>query len=393
MKAEGLMKKLKGLLPDTGSVDKEKKQDDTSRPVRIGIWVLLIGFGSMLLWAALAPLDEGVPCQGTVSIATKSKVVQHLDGGVIDSVHVKEGQFVEQGEVLLSLYSQKSRARYEDVHQRYLALRAAESRLEAEQQGKLEISFHDDLLNDPDQDLVLQFMQNEKKLFSARQRVLRLLKEQLAGIRGLVSEGYAPLDQQRELEKKIAEINLAIASEMAQVRREVEAGAEKSKALADELSKTKIRAPVSGQVVGLQVQTVGAVIQGGEKLMSVVPVDENLLVEVKVAPHLIDRVRSGLVADVRFASFSHSPQLVVEGVVESVSSDLLVEPKMNPLQKGATYYLALVAITPEGVKVLGDRQMQPGMPVQAIIKTGERSLLTYLLHPLIKRVSASMKEE
>lgn len=393
MKAEEMFRKLQGMLSVPSGADRENAQEDTSRPIRIGIWVLLIGFGGILLWAAFAPLDEGVPCQGTVSIATKSKVVQHLDGGVVDSVHVKEGQFVEQGEVLLSLYSQRSRARYKDVHQRYLALRAAESRLEAEQQGKPEISFHDDLLNDPDQDLVLQFMQNEKELFSARQRVLRLLREQLAGIKGLVSEGYAPLDQQRELEKKIAEINLAIASEMAQVRRDVEADAEKSKALADELSKTKIRAPVSGQVVGLQVQTVGAVIQGGEKLMSVVPVDENLLVEVKVAPHLIDRVRSGLIADVRFSSFSHSPQLVVEGVVESVSSDLLTEPKMNPMQSGATYYLALVAITPEGVKVLGDRQMQPGMPVQAIIKTGERSLLTYLLHPLIKRVSASMKEE
>ena len=390
MKAEALLKKIQRLLPDTGG---DETSSDTSRPVRIGFLVLLIGFGGILLWAAFAPLDEGVPCQGTVSIATKSKVVQHLDGGVVDSVHVKEGQFVEQGEVLLSLYSQKSRARYEDVHQRYLALRAAESRLEAEQQGKPEVTFHDDLLNDPDQDLVLQFMQNEKKLFSARQRVLRLLREQLAGMRGLVSEGYAPLDQQRELEKKIAEINLAIASEMAKVRREVEADAEKSKALADELSKTKIRAPVSGQVVGLQVQTVGAVIRGGEKLMNIVPVDENLLVEVKVAPHLIDRVRSGLIADVRFSSFSHSPQLVVEGVVESVSSDLLTEPNMNPMQSGATYYLALVAVTPEGIRVLGDRQMQPGMPVQAIIKTGERSLLTYLLHPLIKRVSSSMKEE
>lgn len=393
MKIRDSVKKIQGLFPLSGGHEKTNEPNDTSHPIRIGMWVLLIGFGGMLLWAAFAPLDEGVPCQGIVSIATKSKVVQHLNGGVVDSVHVKEGQFVKKGEVLISLYSQTSRARYQDVHQRYLAARAAESRLLAEQQGRSRISFHEDLLNDPDQDLVLQFMQNEKKLFSARQRVLRLLREQLAGIKGLVSEGYAPLDQQRELEKKIAEINLAIASEMAQVRREVEADAEKSKALADELSKTKIRASVSGQIVGLKVQTVGAVIQPGEKIMNIVPLDENLLVEVKVAPHLIDRVRSGLVADVRFSSFSHSPQLVVEGVVESVSSDLLTEQRANPLQSGAAYYLALVAITPEGIEKLGDRQMQPGMPVQAIIKTGERSLLTYLLHPLIKRVSASMKEE
>lgn len=146
-------------------------------------------------------------------------------------------------------------------------------------------------------------------------------------------------------------------------------------------------------MVGLEVQTVGAVITPGQKIMDIVPLNENLLIEVRVEPHLIDKVSAGLPADVRFASFSHSPLLMVDGVVESVSHDLLTDPKLNPMAPGATYYLARVSITPEGIQALGDRQMQAGMPVQVVVKTGSRSMLTYLLHPLIKRMSASLKEE
>ena len=112
------------------------------------------------------------------------------------------------------------------------------------------------------------------------------------------------------------------------------------------------------------------------------------MLEVRVAPHLIDKVSAALPVDVRFSSFAHSPQLVVEGKVATVSGDLLTEPQTN-----VSYYLARVAITPEGLKKLGKRQMQAGMPVEVIFKTGQRSLLAYLLHPLSKRVAASMTEE
>jgi len=364
-----------------------------SDPVKIGIWVLIIGFGGFLFWAAFAPLDEGVPSEGVVTIATKAKVIQHLYGGVVKKVHVKEGHFVDVSEVLISLERSNVKARYEEVHQHYLGLRAAESRLIAEQSGASKIVFHDDLLNDPDKSLTEALMVNQKRLFGSQRKLMHLLSRQLAGVKDLVKDGYAPLDQQWELEKQIAEMEARTAQELAQVRLEVDADAEKSIALKEQLDKTEIRSPVAGQVVGLQVQTVGAVIKPGEKIMDIVPLDESLLVEVKVAPHLIDRIYAGLFADVRFTSFSHSPQLVVEGKVESVSKGLLTDPRMNPVQPGASYYLALISITPEGLKVLADRKLQPGMPVQAVIKTGERSFLTYLMNPLIKRVSASMKEE
>jgi protease secretion system membrane fusion protein len=174
---------------------------------------------------------------------------------------------------------------------------------------------------------------------------------------------------------------------------EVDSNAEKFKAYGDEFDRTEVRSPVDGQVVGLQFQTVGSVVQPGQKILDVVPLNEGLVLEVKVAPHLIDRIRAGQAADVRFSSFANSPQLAVEGTVESISKDLLTEPGLNPSQPGAMYYLARVILTADGLKKLGNRSMQPGMPVQVVIKTGERSLLTYLLHPFTKRIAASLKEE
>jgi protease secretion system membrane fusion protein len=138
--------------------------------------------------------------------------------------------------------------------------------------------------------------------------------------------------------------------------------------------------------MGLVIQAPGSVLQGGQKLMDIVPQNETLLLEAHVSPTLIDQVRAGLPVDIRFSAFAHSPLLVVEGKVVSVSNDLNIEPSGN-------FYLARVAITPEGSKTLGARQLHPGMPVEVVFKTGERTLLDYLLHPLTKRMAAAMKEE
>ena len=143
----------------------------------------------------------------------------------------------------------------------------------------------------------------------------------------------------------------------------------------------------------MQVQSVGAVIQPGQKIMDIVPLTEGLLIDAKISPHLIDSIHKGLPVDVSFFSFAHSPQLVVRGVVESLSKDIVTDPGTNPSMPNASYYLARILVTPEGMKTLGKRQMQPGMPVQVVIKTGERSMLTYLIDPLVKRITVSMKED
>lgn len=425
---------------------------DTSRPIKVGLMVLGLGFGGFLLWAGVAPLDEGVPTSGMVSIDTKRKAVQHLSGGLVAEVLVKEGQVVHAGEPLLRIDHATSQANYETVRQHYVTLRAMEGRLLAEQNGQSSIRFHLDLLKTKDDPVVRQAMENQERLFLSRRSALQAeldgieqsvqgqvaaiqgyesvlesrkkqqsyLQEQLKGLRELAAEGYAPRSKQLEMERLLADNFGSIAesqsnilrsrsaiaemkmkslqrrqeyrkesdSQLADVRREVQADADKMKAANDELARTTIRSPADGQVVGLVAQTVGGVITAGQKLMDIVPSNEVLLLETRVPPHLIDRVKAGLDTDVRFSAFAHSPSLVVEGKVQSVSGDLITEPQNN-----VSYYLARVAITPEGAKELGNRQLYPGMPAEVVIKTGQRTVLTYLLHPLLKRMAASMKEE
>lgn len=423
-----------------------------SRASRIGKWALAAGFGAFLLWAAFAPLDEGVAAPALVAIDTKRKAVQHLTGGLVKEVLVREGQRVKDGEVLMRLDEATARAHFEAARQRYLSLRAIQARLVAEQSGASTISYHPDLLEGAKDPLIRAQMTTQEQLLSSRRaslaadlqsiheniqgqqglieayrqmsisrrEQLALLSEELKNTRGLVAEGYAPRNRQFELERSVAESNTGLAqlqgnlvqaqrtiselrqraisrqqeyrkevqAQTADVSREVLAEAEKFRALRDDMARIDIKAPVAGQVVGLTVQTPGGVIQAGQKLMDIVPNDEPLLLEARVQPHLIDRVQAGLPVDIRFSAFSHSPTLVVEGKVQSISGDLITEANSN-----VTYYLARVAVTPEGVKKLGTRQMHPGMPAEVIVKTGERSLLTYIMAPLSRRIAATMNEE
>ena len=430
-----------------------RASSDTRAVARTGMLVLTVGFGGFLLWAGLAPLDEGVPTQGMVTLDTKRKTVQHLSGGLVKEVLVQEGQQVKEGQPLLRLDGAVAKANFEAVRQRYLGYRAMQSRLFAEQAGNGVINFHPDVkaaMNDP---LIQQQVSTQQQLIQARRAALAadlqgieesmqglkeqlvsyqnilvqrrsqlaLLTEELTNTRGMVKEGYAPRNRQLELERMVAESNASIAdltgnslrisrqvaelgqrslarkqeyrkeieTQLADVTREVQSDAEKFVAVTADLDRMEIKSPANGQVVGLTVQTVGAVLQPGQKLLDVVPNQQTLLLEAHIPPHLIDKVQTGLMADIRFNSFAHSPQLVVDGKVMSVSGDLLSDPQ----QPQYSYYLARVQVTPEGIKTLGARQMQPGMPAEIVIKTGERSLLTYLMHPLTKRMAASMKEE
>ncbi|MCK7491476.1 MAG: HlyD family type I secretion periplasmic adaptor subunit [Comamonadaceae bacterium] len=259
-----------------------------------------------------------------------------------------------------------------------------------------------------------------RSMIESRQTQLALLKEELAATRGTVDEGYAPRNRQRELERMVADAHSALAelqgnvvrttrsigelsqrsvqrrneyfkelgAQLTEVLRDVEADGPKFRAATEELQRMEVRSPATGEVVGLGVQTVGAVIQPAQKLMDVVPEGDALLLEAHVPPHLIDRIKPGLPVDARFSSFSHAPQLVVDARVSTVSADLITDP-----QTRTSYYLARVAVTPEGLKTLGNRTLQPGMPAEVVVRTGERSLLTYMLHPLVKRLATSMKEE
>ncbi len=430
------------------------RNGQSRRTARTGVWILAGGLVALVLWAALAPLDEGVPTPATVSLDTKRKTVAHLQGGIVREVLVREGEVVKEGQPLMRLEDATTRAGYDSIRQRYLALRAMEARLQAELMGATQLALHPDLraaVNDPE---ITRHVRTQEQLLATRRSSLnadlqaieesirgqqamaqsyegmstsrevqrRVVTEQLQNIKGLVAEGYAPRNQQLDLERQQAEVNTALTDlqgnlarsrqavaelrqravvrqqeyrresevQLAEVTREVQSDQSRYTAIKEELERTEIRSPASGQVVGIAYQTVGGVIPPGQRLMDIVPGKETLLLEAHIPPHLIDAVRPDLPADVRFSAFAHSPQLVVEGRVKSVSGDLLTEQTaMGPV----SYFLARVEITPEGMGKLGRHQMQPGMPAEVIIRTGERTVLTYLLHPLTRRVAASMKEQ
>ena len=418
---------------------------------RAGVWVLALGLVGSVVWAALAPLDEGVPTSGQVAIDTKRKALQHLQGGLLSEVLVREGDEVKVGQVLMRLDDAATRANYESVRQRYLSLRATESRLIAEQLGRDLIELHPDVKASQDDPFIRRQLEAQAHLFETRRLGLkadlqaleenirgqegqilsfnsmlesrktqrRLVTEQLDKIRDLVVEGYAPRNQQLDLERQVAELTAAATelegntqrarqsiaelrqriiarrqdyrketdNQLVEVARDAQSDKGRVVALEGELERTEIKSPATGQVVGLAAQTVGGVIAPGQKLMDIVPINNVLLLETRIPPNLIDSVKAGLLADVRFSTFSHSPQLVVQGKVVSVSADLITES-----QPPMSYFLARVEITPEGMSALGARRMHPGMPAEIIILTGERTLLTYLLSPLTRRLAASMKE-
>jgi protease secretion system membrane fusion protein len=462
--SSAMLAKLKELNAPPGApqpVDAVDKADerlnteksDTARAMRVGLWALGIGFGGFLLWAGLAPLDEGVPSPAMVTIDTKRKPVQHQTGGIIKEVLVGEGTVVKAGQTLIRLDDAVAEATHQASRQRYLALRAMEGRLLAEQANRSSIEFHKDLLEAAKSDPVIaRHVQNQEQLFLTRKAAvaadqqsmaesiqgqegllksyasmlegratqLRLLNEELANTRGLVSDGYAPRNRQFELERQVADSTMAIAdlrgntiraqstiaeirqrmlarrqdfrreveTALADVSRDVQAEEARYIATGNELRRTEIKAPADGQVMGLAFQTPGSVIAPGYKIMDIVPADAPLLLEARILPQMIDRIQTGQSVDIRFAAFAHTPQLVVRGTVTSVSRDLLSDDANH-----MTYYLARVSVTPEGLKTLGAQRLQPGMGAEVIFKTGERSMLTYLLHPLTKRLAASMKEE
>lgn len=412
---------------------------DLRRFVRLGLWILLFGFGGFVAWAALVPLDAGVPAPGTAVVESKRKTISHLEGGIVKQIHVQEAQYVEAGQPLITLDDTIVAANYQSALKQYYARLAQRARLEAERMDRPDIEFPPILkAAGSEGDAALQ-MAAQQQLFFARRSALDqqiqvlsaqvetylaearakkeqlvFLSEQLGGIRALAEEGYVARNDQFDLERQTIElrnqIDLAerqaketqlkltqvrrdyrkeVETELAEVVHELAVIEEKVKALKDQLDRTVIRAPVAGYVTGLAVHTIGGVIKPGEALMDILPEGEKLLFEAKVPAQFIDRVHPGLLADIQLQAFLSQPQLFIEGKVVSVSADLLTDP--NP--QLPPYYLARIEVTEKGKRQLGRRYLQPGMAATVIIKTGEQTLFEYLMRPLLRRLHTALTEE
>lgn len=423
---------------------------DDHRPARLGRWLVLAGFGGFLLWAALAPLDKGVAVSGSVVVAGHRQAVQHPTGGVVARLLVHDGEAVSAGQVLLTLDATRPRAERDTLRQQYRDAQAAAVRLAAETEGQAQLRFPPSLpADDPDMQASQALHQ---QLFASRREAQRLqqaalreglagarahlaglesaqryrreqrqaLQQQLQGLRGLAQEGYIPRNRLLENERLLAQLDGELGEAIGAIghaRQQVQELGWRERQQAEEyrrdlhqqqvdnrlrlgelasrlasaefeLAHTEVRAPVAGTLVGLAVFTPGGVIAPGQQLMEVVPRDAPLLVDARAPVELVDRLRPGLPVELLFAAFNQSSTPRVPGELVLVSADRLLDE-----QTREPYYQVRIRVSEDGTRQLAGLDIRPGMPVQAFVRTGERSLLNYLFKPLADRLHLALSED
>jgi protease secretion system membrane fusion protein len=405
------------------------------RASRLGWLVLAIGFGGFLLWAALAPLDQGVPAGGQVVVTGNRKTVQNLGPGMVQAILVKDGDEVNGGDVLVRLDPTQARSQFEVARSQWFVVKAAEARLLADAQGSPEIVFPEELLKEKDDPRAASAMAVQTQLLRSRQAALaaelgamknmlaglqssakgleatrrakeeqtKLLLEELKGLRELAADGYLPRNRLSEQERLLAQLSGAISEDLGNLGRtqqsigevrmrmvarqqeyekEVENGlAEVQKeassldsrltGLAFELANTEVRAPSEGIIVGLSIHTVGGVLAQGTPLMDVVPKNEPLRIDVQIPTTLIDKVRLGLPVDITFPAFNQKTTPQIPGEFVQVAADATTDPQ----GKVPPFYRGQVVVTEAGMKKLKLHEIKAGMPAEVFIKTGERTML------------------
>lgn len=424
---------------------------DHASPTRWAMWLLIVGFGGFVLWASVAPLDEGVPTPGVVNVDTKRKRVEHLMGGLVERILVKEGQHVQAGQGLVVLNEVQGKAALDSVRNQWLMASAAVARLQAEREAAPTVRFPKALETDKAAD-VQAALKSQRDVFASRRRSLdgelrivresakglraqlaslaqlksgrekqvSLFKDQLARFEALQQQGFVSQNQLLDIERQLSEVQSKQAEDLSNIaatnarlaefqmrdqqilndyRKETEAQlteaqkelslqTERMKGLSDSFDRLVIKAPVAGTVVDVAVNTVGGVVKPGDRVMDIVPAGEELIVEARLSPQFIDRVHPGLPADVQFDAYvSMAKRPRVAAVVETVSADVVTEPRT-----GVPYYTVRVRISPEELVTLKGAKLFAGMQCSVTIKTGERTMMTYLLRPLLQRTGASLLE-
>ena len=418
-------------------------------PSELG-WVYLLILSILVLaaglWAHLAVLDEVTTGEGKVVPTSRLQVVQAWDGGVVRTIHVRDGDLVDKGQILLTLDDRDARSRLGELQQRRLALQVQVIRLSAEADDKTKIVFPVELQNAAQkivvaemnsfqarqekfqQDMeelrgeVLQKQQEKLELEAQRNKLggsLALMSRELALGRKLGESGAIPevelirlerqyVDARGELavlEASLPRASLAIEraqAKLASGRNAIKAAAREDlvksigeldileqsiKAVELRVNRTDLRAPARGIVNRLSVTSIGAVVQPGSSVVEIVPAEDNLLIEVKVGPRDIGFIRKGQSARVKLTAFDYLQYGWFEGNVERIGTDTLVDQDNHP------YYLVMVktkesAITRNGQSI----RVIPGMVASVDILTGQKSVLQYLISPVLRTRDAALRE-
>lgn len=391
--------------------------------------------------AALVPIDSGSLAPGIEQVENKRKTVQHLDGGMINAIHVREGSVVKSGQALITLDDTDARLAVSVYQAQSDALRAEQAALEAQLLAKSEIAFPADLLARESDAVVGSMLRSQRAAFAARRdnvngrkaqlreqigqlndeisgdgagsaaraEQIAMLDEEISGLEELYKKGFATKARLLALKRAAAQLRgerAGLASESAKARtkqseirilelqadNEAQADAanslrslqsqlaevqDKLAAAKQVLERTEIRAPVSGTIVGLRPTTVGGVIRAGEPLLDVVPNGGRLVIVARVSPRDADKLHVGQEAVVRFDASGARDAPVVKGSVQKFSADALTDQ-----QNGTLYFEAEVGVPESEKKLLPPEMLKPGVPASVMIKTGRRTLLGYLFAPI-----------
>jgi HlyD family type I secretion membrane fusion protein len=424
---------------------------DLRPPIMAGVGLMAVGFLGFTIWAATAPLHSAVLAPGYVAVESQRKVIQHLEGGIVDAVLVVDGATVAAGDLLVRLDARQAQARQNQFTVRLLTLGAEKARLEAE------LAEADDLALDPalralagdprlQRAISLQATQMrtaradrghrtaalETRLaqtveeinglqaqLAGREQRLALMRERLAGLRQLAAAGHTSRVQMSTVEGEHAALEgehgdlvariagarqkhgqvaeelgsldrgwrTQAAERLQAIERDYAEARESLAAAEDVMRRTEIRAPTAGTVQQLAVHTRGAVIRAGETLLQIVPQEDVLVVEAQVRPEDIEAIHRGLEVQVRLSALNARRTPPVAGTLSDVSADRIVDPRT-----GLARYSVKARFDPGSLARLGSTALKPGMPADVMIMRQERTFLDYLLDPVLRAAERAFRE-
>jgi HlyD family secretion protein len=428
-----------------------RSQRSIRRHVLAGLVIVAVLAGGVGGWAGTMKLSGALIAPGSVVVDSNVKKVQHPTGGIVGELRARDGDRVKAGDVVVRLDDTVTRANLAIVTKGLNELTARKARLESERDSAATITFPADLLartNDPD---AVSAIESERRLFELRraarvgqkeqlrQRIeqlkeevrgyraqqeakikeIELIEREMVGVRDLWKQKLIPINRVTELERqaarlegesaqliaqsaqiggKISETELQIiqidrdlSSEVAKETREIDGKVgefvERKITAEDQLKRVDIRAPQDGTVFQSNAHTVGGVITAGDPIMLIVPEADNLTVEAKVAPQDIDQVKIGQTALLRLSAFNQQATPEINGSVTRISADASSDQRT-----GMTYYTIRIGMPPEEVAKLGDVTVIPGMPVEAFVQTGERTMISYFLKPLSDQLMRAFRQ-
>ncbi len=427
---------------------------DPAGYARMGWIMVLVMFVGFLLWAFWAPLDKGSPMSGTVVKESNRKTIQYLQGGTVQDILVKDGDVVKAGQVLVRMNAIPAKAALDITRAQYIGARATEARLQAELAGQKSVGMPPALKEYQDDPRTAAVMALQNQLLLSRQSALQselgamdegmgglraqissvqesresrkaqqaTLKEQLDNMNDLVKDGYVARNRYLEIQRSYQQVTGSIAedggsiaraqrqiseTQMRKAQRASEYQKEVRSLLADtnkeaeslrgridgqnyDLQAVDIKSPVDGVVTGSSLFTRGGVVGSNIKIMEIVPSDDAYVVEGQLPVNLIDKVHVGLPVEMSFAAFNANRTPHIPGEVIQVAADRTVDERT-----GNAYYKVRARVTPAGAKIIDAKKLVvvSGMPVEVFVKTGERTMISYLFKPIFDRAKTSLTED